>query len=153
MVPISRKLSVLICAAFASALMLKTAYGADGEQRRPGGDVEGRPWPGTGLGAAQDLARLLNQADRLAKQKGDQFISSELVVLAAMDENSKLGKLLLSQGVSKKALENAINNLRGGAAVERRGHGELRGGARCEAHAGPPGACAARAHRADAPRP
>ncbi|MBK5002744.1 ATP-dependent chaperone ClpB [Pseudomonas sp. S31] len=66
---------------------------------------------------SQDLARLLNQADRLAQQKGDQFISSELVLLAAMDENSKVGKLLLSQGVSKKALENAINNLRGGAAV------------------------------------
>ncbi len=66
---------------------------------------------------SQDLARLLNQADRLAQQKGDQFISSELVLLAAMDENSKLGKLLLSQGVSKKALENAISNLRGGEAV------------------------------------
>ncbi|WP_313738518.1 ATP-dependent chaperone ClpB [Pseudomonas sp.] len=66
---------------------------------------------------SQDLARLLNQADRLAQQRGDQFISSELVLLAGMDENSKLGKLLLSQGVSKKALENAINNLRGGAAV------------------------------------
>ncbi|AGZ37156.1 MAG: ATP-dependent chaperone ClpB [Pseudomonas sp.] len=66
---------------------------------------------------SQDLARLLNQADRLAQQKGDQFISSELVLLAAMDENSKLGKLLLGQGVTKKALENAINNLRGGAAV------------------------------------
>ena len=66
---------------------------------------------------SQDLARLLNQADRLAQQKGDQFISSELVLLAAMDDNSKLGKLLLGQGVSKKALENAINNLRGGEAV------------------------------------
>ncbi len=66
---------------------------------------------------SQDLARLLNQADRLAQQKGDQFISSELVLLAAMDENSKLGKLLLGQGVSKKALENAITNLRGGSAV------------------------------------
>ncbi|NWB49242.1 ATP-dependent chaperone ClpB [Pseudomonas gingeri] len=66
---------------------------------------------------SQDLARLLNQADRLAQQKGDQFISSELVLLAAMDESSKLGKLLLGQGVSKKALENAINNLRGGEAV------------------------------------
>ena len=66
---------------------------------------------------SQELARLLNQADRLAQQKGDQFISSELVLLAAMDENSKLGKLLPGQGVSKKALENAINNLRGGGAV------------------------------------
>ena len=66
---------------------------------------------------SQDLARLLNQADRLAQQKGDQYITSEVVLLAAMDDNSKLGKLLLGQGVSKKALENAINNLRGGEAV------------------------------------
>ncbi|TBU92965.1 ATP-dependent chaperone ClpB [Phytopseudomonas dryadis] len=66
---------------------------------------------------SQDLARLLNQADRLSQQKGDQFISSELVLLAAMDENTKLGKLLLGQGVSRKALENAVNNLRGGDAV------------------------------------
>ena len=66
---------------------------------------------------SQDLARLLNQADRLAQQKADQFITSEMVLLAAMDDNSKLGKLLMGQGVSKKALENAINNLRGGEAV------------------------------------
>ena len=66
---------------------------------------------------SQDLARLLNQADRLAQQKGDQFISSELVLLAGMDENTRLGKLLLGQGVTKKALENAIANLRGGEAV------------------------------------
>lgn len=75
---------------------------------------------------SQDLARLLNQADRLAQQKGDQFISSELVLLAAMDESSKLGKLLLGQGVSKKALENAINNLRGGEAVNDPNHEESR---------------------------
>ena len=66
---------------------------------------------------SQDLARLLNQADRLSQQKGDQFISSELVLLAAMDESTRLGKLLLGQGVSKKALENAVANLRGGDAV------------------------------------
>ncbi|MBB3102407.1 ATP-dependent chaperone ClpB [Azomonas macrocytogenes] len=69
------------------------------------------------MNLSQDLARLLNQADRLAQQKGDQFISSELVLLAAMDENSRLGKVLLGQGVSRKALENAVNNLRGGEAV------------------------------------
>ncbi|MBC9252230.1 ATP-dependent chaperone ClpB [Pseudomonas alcaligenes] len=66
---------------------------------------------------SQDLARLLNQADRLAQQKGDQFISSELVLLAAMDDSTRLGKLLLAQGVTKKALENAVANLRGGQAV------------------------------------
>jgi len=75
--------------------------------QNPTGDVNMSP----------ELARLLNQADRLAQQKGDQFISSELVLLAAMDENTKVGKVLLGQGVSKKALENAINNLRGGEAV------------------------------------
>ncbi|PKQ39267.1 ATP-dependent chaperone ClpB [Pseudomonas sp. YY-1] len=78
-----------------------------GKLQNPTGDIN----------LSQDLARLLNQADRLAQQKGDQFISSELVLLAAMDESSKLGKLLLGQGVSKKALENAIANLRGGQAV------------------------------------
>ena len=69
------------------------------------------------MNMSQELARLLNQADRLAQQKGDQYISSELVLLAALDSNTRLGKLLLAQGVSKKALENAISNLRGGDAV------------------------------------
>jgi ATP-dependent Clp protease ATP-binding subunit ClpB len=69
------------------------------------------------MNMSQDLARLLNQADRLAQQKGDQYISSELVLLAALDNNTRLGKLLLAQGVGKKALENAISNLRGGEAV------------------------------------
>ncbi|MFP6800722.1 MAG: ATP-dependent chaperone ClpB [Pseudomonas sp.] len=78
-----------------------------GKIQNPSGDVN----------LSQDLARLLNQADRLSQQKGDQFISSELVLLAAMDENTKLGKLLLCQGVSRKALENAVTNLRGGDAV------------------------------------
>ena len=78
-----------------------------GKIQNPTGDVN----------LSQDLARLLNQADRLSQQKGDQFISSELVLLAALDENTRLGKLLLAQGVSKKALENAIANLRGGEAV------------------------------------
>ena len=70
------------------------------------------------MSLSQDLARLLNQADRLSQQKRDQFISSELVLLAAMDENTRLGKVLLSQGVSRQALENAIANLRGGASVD-----------------------------------
>lgn len=69
------------------------------------------------INLSQDLARLFNQADRLAQQQNDQFISSELVLLAAMEGNSALSKILLGQGVSKKALENAISNLRGGESV------------------------------------
>src|SRR5690554_4630817 len=70
------------------------------------------------ISLSQDLARLLNQADRLSQQKKDQYISSELVLLAAMDDSTKLGKILLGQGVSRQALENAITNLRGGASVD-----------------------------------
>lgn len=69
------------------------------------------------INVSQDLARLLNKADALAQKRGDQFISSELVLLAAMEDGSGLGKLLAKQGVSKKALETAIDNLRGGEAV------------------------------------
>jgi ATP-dependent Clp protease ATP-binding subunit ClpB len=92
-----------------SSLRLALAKELDqlGKIQNPSGDVN----------LSQDLARLLNQADRLSQQKGDQFISSELVLLAAMDEGTKLGKLLLGQGVSRKALENAVTNLRGGDAV------------------------------------
>ncbi len=69
------------------------------------------------INLSQDLARLLNKADALAQKRGDQFISSELVLLAAMDNSTRLGKLLLAQGVSSKALETAIDNLRGGETV------------------------------------
>ncbi|NLY12982.1 MAG: ATP-dependent chaperone ClpB [Gammaproteobacteria bacterium] len=70
------------------------------------------------MSMSQDLARLLNQADRLAQQKGDQYISSELVLLAAMDANTVLGKILLAQGVSRQSLENAITHLRGGENID-----------------------------------
>ena len=69
------------------------------------------------INLSQELARLFNQADRLAQKKGDQFISSELVLLAAMEPNTALGKILTGQGVSKQALENAIEHLRGGESV------------------------------------
>ena len=70
------------------------------------------------MNMSQDLARLLNQADRLAQQKNDQYISSELVLLAAMDASTTLGKILLAQGVTRQSLENAITNLRGGDNVD-----------------------------------
>jgi ATP-dependent Clp protease ATP-binding subunit ClpB len=73
-----------------------------------GGDVPVSP----------ELARLLNQADKLAQARNDSFISSELVIIAAMKDGGALGKLLNSFGVSAQALEVAANNLRGGAAVD-----------------------------------
>ena len=65
-----------------------------------------------------DLAKLLNMADKISQNSGDQYISSEYVFLAAMDDKGALGKLLQSFTVTKQALENAIKNLRGGASVD-----------------------------------
>ncbi len=62
---------------------------------------------------SQELARLLNVADKISQQKNEQFISSENVLLAAMQDKGELGKLLNSFSVSKQALENAIKNLHG----------------------------------------
>lgn len=67
---------------------------------------------------SQELAKLLNQADKIAQQKNDSFVSSETVLLAAMAGETPLAKLLNSFGVSLVALENAISNLRGGDSVD-----------------------------------
>jgi ATP-dependent Clp protease ATP-binding subunit ClpB len=66
---------------------------------------------------SNELGRMMNQADKLAQKSGDKFISSESIVLVAMSDKGELGKLLISYGVSEKALENAIANLRGGDKV------------------------------------
>ena len=66
---------------------------------------------------SSDLSRLLNMTDKLAQQRKDQFISSELFVLAAIDDKGSLGELLRKTGANKKALEQSIENLRGGQRV------------------------------------
>jgi ATP-dependent Clp protease ATP-binding subunit ClpB len=67
---------------------------------------------------SQDLGRLLNVTDKLAQQRKDQYISSELFVLAAIDDNGKLGTLLRKLGASKTNLEKAIEDVRGGQRME-----------------------------------
>ena len=70
------------------------------------------------ISVSSDLAKVLNQADKIAQQKGDSFVSSETILLVAMRDAGAVGKLLNSYGVSEQALENAIANLRGGANVD-----------------------------------
>jgi ATP-dependent Clp protease ATP-binding subunit ClpB len=65
-----------------------------------------------------DLNKLLNLTDKLAQQRGDQFISSELFLLAACDDRGELGRVLKSCGVQRAALETAIDEVRGGAKVD-----------------------------------
>jgi ATP-dependent Clp protease ATP-binding subunit ClpB len=73
-----------------------------------GGDVQ----------VSNDLSRLLNLTDKLAQKRGDQYISSELLVLAALDDKGQLGSILRNAGVAKGAVEKAIEDVRGGAKVD-----------------------------------
>jgi ATP-dependent Clp protease ATP-binding subunit ClpB len=66
---------------------------------------------------SNDLSRLLNQTDKIAQQRKDQYISSELFVLAALDDKGTLGNLLRETGATKPAIEKAIDSMRGGQTV------------------------------------
>ena len=76
--------------------------------------VEGTPGE---VHVSNDLNRLFNVTDKLAQQRGDQFIASELFVLAAFEDRA-LGKLLEESGVVRGALAKAIEEVRGGEKVE-----------------------------------
>ncbi|MGO4703453.1 ATP-dependent chaperone ClpB [Dyella sp. 2RAB6] len=67
---------------------------------------------------SNDLTRLLNLTDKLAQQRGDQFIASELFVLAALDDKGDLGAALKAAGANKANLEQAIDKIRGGEKVQ-----------------------------------
>ena len=64
-----------------------------------------------------DLGRLLNVCDKLAQQRGDDFIASELFVLALADDKGPAGQALKASGGNKPALEKAVESLRGGEKV------------------------------------
>ena len=64
-----------------------------------------------------DLTKLFNVTDKLAQQREDQYISSELFVLAAVDAKSPLKAILERSGAVKDAVEIAIDELRGGQSV------------------------------------
>ena len=70
------------------------------------------------LNVSNDLNRLLNLTDKLAQQRGDQFIASELFVLAAVDDKGELGAALKGAGATKAKLEPAIDAMRGGEKVQ-----------------------------------
>ena len=67
---------------------------------------------------SNDTARLLNMTDKLAQQRKDSYISSELFVLAASEDKGQLGELLRNNGANKQAIEKAIDGMRGGQKVD-----------------------------------
>ena len=77
--------------------------------------VEGTPGE---VHLSNEFSKLLNVTDKLAQDRGDKFIPSELVVLAALQAKSELGRILEQAGVVKGAVEKAIDEIRGGSKVD-----------------------------------
>ena len=67
---------------------------------------------------SQNTSRLLNVADKFSQKRGDSFISSDLFLLALVDDKDPVAQLLRDSGASKAALEKAIEDVRGGASVD-----------------------------------
>ena len=65
-----------------------------------------------------DLGRVLNLTDKSAQKRGDQFISSELFLLAAIEGTRDLGNVLINSGITPERLEKAIDSIRGGHSVD-----------------------------------
>ncbi|MFZ9480391.1 MAG: Clp protease N-terminal domain-containing protein, partial [Burkholderiaceae bacterium] len=65
-----------------------------------------------------ELVRLFNLTDREAQKRGDQFIASELFLLALADDKGPAGKLLRESGLTRKNLELAVDAVRGGQSVD-----------------------------------
>ena len=68
-----------------------------------GGDVQ----------LSRGLLNLLNLCDKIAQRQGDKFISSELFLLAALEEKGALSEILRKCGAKKESLQQAIQQLRG----------------------------------------
>ncbi len=67
---------------------------------------------------SQELARLFNVADKMANQRGDSYISTDVFLLALVSSGKDMtAKLLKAAGVSEKALQQAIDSIRGGESV------------------------------------
>ncbi len=101
----------LLTKAGANANLLRSQLG-DAIDRLP--RVEGA---GGEVHIGSDLQKLFNITDKLAQSRNDQYISSELFVLAALDNNSPLRPLLEQAGAVRGAIEKAIDDLRGGQQV------------------------------------
>ena len=70
------------------------------------------------LQVSNDLARLLNVTDKLAQERKDQYLSSEMFMLAVVGAESQIGELLRRNGARSEALESAIDSVSGGASVD-----------------------------------
>jgi len=82
-----------------------------------GGDVQ----------LSQALGRLLNLADKYAQKRGDDYIASEMFLLAAVEDTGELGSLLKAAGATRQAIEQAVDAARAGEKVTSENAEESRG--------------------------
>lgn len=101
----------LIAKAGGNLNQLKKAL-ADAVSRLP--KVEGTPGE---VHLSRELTQLLNVTDKEAQKRGDQYIASELFLLAAAGDKGETGRILKAAGVGKAALEKAVEEVRGGESV------------------------------------
>ena len=73
---------------------------------------------GGDISIGRDLTNLLNLTDKEAQKRGDQFIASEMFLLALCDDKNETGRLAKQHGISRKSLEAAIMAVRGGQGVD-----------------------------------
>ncbi len=73
--------------------------------------------PSGDVGISQNLLRLLNTTEKLATDRGDSYLSTELFLLAVIQGNDTSTQLLKKLGVNEQSLLSAIDNLRGGETV------------------------------------
>ncbi len=79
------------------------------------------------INLGNDLNRLLNLTDKLAQQRGDEYIASEMFLLAALEDSGETGRILKDAGARRAALEQAIDAVRGGEKVTSENAEEARG--------------------------
>ena len=100
-------------------LLNRAGYDVNGLQAEINSQLDKLPSISNPTGEAnlsQDLSRLLNMADRAAQKRGDQYVSSEMLLLAVLEDKSLLGKTLAKFGDSTKA-KASIDAVRGGDTV------------------------------------
>ena len=102
-------------------LLMQAGVNTDQLRNRLSQALEQLPRLGNATGeiaVSPELNRVLNLTDKLAQQRKDQFISSELFVLAAVDDKGALGEALRATGGRKPLIEQTIDQVRGGAQVD-----------------------------------
>ena len=69
---------------------------------------------GSDVQISRDLMNLLNLTEKEAMKRGDEFISTEMLLLALTEDRSEAGRLAKNAGLTRAAIEAAVETVRGG---------------------------------------